>query len=228
MNSLVDIKEKLIVRILKNKNIIFFVAISILGLLGRIALIRATSGDFRLFLHPWYLTIKQGGIASLSHQIGNYGIPYQFIILILTLLPIKDLYAYKLFSIIFDYLLAICVALLACRLSKSERKENIFLICYSVVLMLPTVILNSSWWAQCDSIYTTFIILSFLSLFYEKNVLSFIFFGIALAFKLQAIFLLPFYLFLYLERKRILVSYYLIILFSFWACSIPGFLYRRL
>ena len=58
------------------------------------------------------------------------------------------------------------------------------LITYALVLIIPTVMLNSGMWGQCDSIYTTFVILALYFLVKEKYSLSFIMLGISFAFKL--------------------------------------------
>lgn len=221
------IKEKIVNKLLLHKDILFILLISILGFVSRLTLFKATSGDFNIFLHPWYVTIKHYGFNVLSHQVGNYGILYQFIILLMTYIPIRDLYAYKMVSIIFDYILAVAAALLACEFSTSKNKASTFLLCYSSVLLLPTLILNSAWWAQCDSIYSTFLCISLLFLFRERYALSFIFYGLAFAFKLQAVFLLPFFVLLYFIKKRIFISHYFLALLAFWITGLPGYLYGR-
>lgn len=220
------LKERIVSYLLANRKIIFFILISIIGLIERLALFKATSGDFNIFLHPWYIKINHYGLNTLSHQVGNYGILYQSIILLMTKVPIRDLYAYKIVSIIFDYILAIAAALLAKKFS-SNNKTDIFLLCYSIILLLPTIVLNSAWWAQCDSIYASFLILSLLSLFNDKYSLSFIFYGLAFAFKLQAIFLFPFLLLIYFVKKRVFISHYLLALFAFWLTGLPGYLFGR-
>ena len=68
---------------------------------------------------------------------------------------------------------------------------------FTVIWISPVVLFNSSMWAQCDSIYTFFALLAVYLLYKEKNIPAFVFLGIALSFKLQAIFVLPFFLFIY-------------------------------
>lgn len=230
MKSIVKVqsvlKGKIVNYLLTNRKVIFFGLISIIGLIERVVLFKATSGDFNIFLHPWYIKIDHYGLKALSHQVGNYGILYQSIILLMTKIPIRDLYAYKIVSVVFDYVLAIAAALLAKNFSPNN-KTNSFLLCYSVVLLLPTIVLNSAWWAQCDSIYASFLILSLVYLFNDKYSLSFAFYGLAFAFKLQAIFLLPFLLLIYFVKKRVFISHYLLALFVFWLTGLPGYLFGR-
>lgn len=65
------------------------------------------------------------------------------------------------------------------------------LIAFTVVLFAPTVLVNSSWWGQRDSIYAAFCLGSLYFLLRNKPWWAAIFFGLAMSFKLQAIFFLP-------------------------------------
>ena len=80
-----------------------------------------------------------------------------------------------------------------------------------VILFIPTVILNSSVWGQCDSIYTTFVLLSLYLLLKNKFSLSFLMLGIAFSFKLQFIFILPLYIILYFVNKNFSILNFLLI-----------------
>ncbi len=71
---------------------------------------------------------------------------------------------------------------------------------YTLVLALPTVILNSSAWGQADSIYTAWLMVALWHLLNHQNNRALVFFGVALAFKLQAILLLPFFFYVYWAR----------------------------
>ena len=58
-------------------------------------------------------------------------------------------------------------------------------------LAIPTVLLNSAYWGQCDAIYSAFCLGSLYYAFTKKGTASMIMFGFAFAFKLQSIFILP-------------------------------------
>lgn len=58
---------------------------------------------------------------------------------------------------------------------EQKKNDKVFFITFAVVIMLPTVILNSAYWGQCDSIYTTFIILTLLYLYKGKYHGAFVF-----------------------------------------------------
>lgn len=185
-------------------------AITILAVFIRICGMDFQSDDFNSFLNPWWGIIKYNDFTGLAAQVGNYNIPYQIIIYLMTLLPLNALYAYKIVSIIFDFVLAISTAMLVYSFAKSNARLKA-VIAYSAVLLSATVIFNSSFWAQCDSIYTSFIILAILFLHKDKPIASFVFTGIAFAFKLQTVFILPVLLYYWISTKKISILHFFII-----------------
>ena len=145
------------------KHILLFllVAVTIIAIFLRACGMDFKSDDFNSFLNPWWSIIRLNDFNGLATQVGNYNIPYQIIIYLMTLLQLKSLYAYKIVSIIFDFVLAISTAMLVYSFTRNNRRLKA-IITYSAVLLSATVIFNSSFWAQCDSIYTSFIILAIL------------------------------------------------------------------
>lgn len=222
------IYEKRIVDLaFKHKDMLMFIFISVLALVIRLCLLDFQSYDFNNFLLPWFEEIKRnGGLQALHNQVGNYGITYQFLIALATYIPVKPIIMYKVLSIFFDYTLAFAGAKLAKQISSNSSME-LFIITYSIILFVPTVIMNSGLWGQCDSIYCSFILLSLLEIMKDKKVMGFILLGIAFAFKLQTIFVLPFFLLLYVKRRDFSILYFGISLISFYICCLPGILMGR-
>lgn len=210
----------------KNILTIAVIVITFLSIYVRYNMRGATSKDASTFLLPWYQTIKEnGGLACLQSQTGDYNMLYQTIIALFTYLPIEPLYAYKLLSIVFDYLLASAVAYLVFITSNHSHWKSA--VAYIITILLPTVCLNSAYWAQCDSIYTFWAILALIFVCKEKYVLSFLALGVSFSFKLQAIFFMPFFLFLYVYKKRFSISYFLIIPCTMVLFSLGGLLHGR-
>ncbi len=208
-------------------NILAVLGISIVAVLIRLSLLDICSGDADTFLLEWYEQIKSaGGLKGLGEQTGNYNILYQTCIALLTYLPLPPLTVYKLFSVIFDYILAITVGSFVYHTSEGNNiLRGIF--AYSLVLLSPVVFFNSSMWAQCDSIYTAFVILSLVMMAKDSYMKSFLFLGIALSFKLQAIFVLPLYLFIWFYKKKFSILNFAVLPFVLWLSSIPGILAGR-
>ena len=72
---------------------------------------------------------------------------------------------------------------------------------FFVILFLPTVFLNGAYWGQCDVIYATFAVMSVYYALCYKPIRALVFIALALAFKLQAIFIFPLYLIFLCTRK---------------------------
>lgn len=185
-------------------------AVTITGIIIHLCGIDFQSDDYQSFLYPWWVQIENGGVQGLATQVGNYNIPYQIITYLFTLLPIGPLYSYKLLSIIFDFVLACSAALLVRNFCKNKSALK-SVITYSLVFCSMTVVLNSAFWAQCDSIYVSFILLAIYFLRKEKNITSFVMLGIAFAFKLQFIFILPVFLYYYVSTRKVSIMHFLII-----------------
>ena len=191
----------------------------------RIRFLGAESLDMNIFLLPWYNEIKEGGgLMALNHQVGNYGILYQTLIALMTYLPIEPVAAYKIYSILCDYLMSVAVAGIVFGITQNKKQA---LISYVVVIMFPTVILNSSAWGQCDSMYALFCVLTVMCLLNKKYTFAFIAYGVAFALKLQAVFLLPFIIVLYLRQKEFSVVNLIWIPVTMIILSIGGILRGR-
>lgn len=60
-----------------------------------------------------------------------------------------------------------------------------------MIFFLPTVLINSAAWGQCDIIYVTFLLAFLLYVMKKKSFPAMMFLGAALSIKLQAVFVLP-------------------------------------
>lgn len=101
------VEKSLLCFIEKHLLVTAFIFVSVLGFVIRFSLRNFVSADATQFLLPWYDEIKTaGGIGGLGAQVGNYNMPYQFMIAIMTCSPFIPLHAYKILSCIFDYCLA--------------------------------------------------------------------------------------------------------------------------
>lgn len=203
----------------------------------RVSLRHFVSDDAVECLLPWYDQIRSnGGMAALSSQVGNYNLLYQTIIAALTYLPVNALYAYKALSCLFDYLLAAAVGYctylcVAERQPQGTKKDGDAIlkagIAASVTLLLPSVFLDSAAWAQCDSIYSFFVVSSLLLTIRGKYPLAYVAFGIACALKLQALFFLPFLLLDYLLERDHSLLLLLVVPAVMLATGIPAMAFGR-
>lgn len=222
------VEKKIIDVVNKKKNLLFFIIITCLGIVARLSGIHLISKDMEYWLVPWYNEfVNNGGFDALGKQIGDYNILYQTIIAAMTYIKLDCVLCYKLLSIIFDYVLAFSGAFLYCTISKKKLLSMSFNVCYSVLLFLPTIVLNSAFWGQCDSIYASFVILTILFLYKEKYPLAFIMLGIAFSFKFQTIFILPFIICYYFYKKKFSFLWFFLSLLVFWLSGIGGYIKGR-
>jgi len=162
----------------------------ILALLPRLWMLDFESGDYLGCLSPWYdYLVEHGRWTALGHDFSNYYVPYLSFLSLSTLLPLPKLYAIKLISILFDYVAAWLVGRLVWHRYQSHAMA---LAGFAAVLFWPTVMLNSALWGQCDVIYTSALLAAFLSVLKQRLWGALAAFGLAVAFKPQAIFLAPF------------------------------------
>ncbi len=215
------IEKKILEWIENNLTTIFMVACIVLGIIIRISVRNFASGDFYAFLKPWYIEIAKNG---LYKQVGDYNFLYQFAIWLMSKFPfMPSLFSFKILSILFDVLLASTVYLIV----KKQIGGGQAIIGFCLVWLSPLVILNSAVWAQCDSIYSTFAILALYMLSKKKYKTSMCLLGVAFGFKLQTIFILPLFLFVYFTSKDFSITNFILIPISMVVISFPALFWNR-
>jgi Gpi18-like mannosyltransferase len=144
--------------------------------------------DYTDFLAVWVKTIRSsGGFAALSKSIGNYNLPYIYLLTLISYIKTDPLIPIKLISIAFDILLAWSAMKIVGLFSGSKSKK---LFAFFAVMLLPTVVLNGAYWGQCDSIYASLALLGIYFALKGRPSLAVISIALSFAFKLQAIFIL--------------------------------------
>jgi len=172
-----------------------------LALLIYVALIPYENHDIENHLLPWLQHILDAGInQSLASDFYNYTPPYIYLLSIASHLHglISELAIIKSVSITFVLVAAGLVFLLVRQITLAPR---VAMFAAAGVLFLPTVILNGPYWGQSDIIHTSSLLAFMICVFARRRLAAVIFFGVAVAFKLLAIFLGPFLLFLLLRRE---------------------------
>lgn len=161
----------------------------LLGLCLRMALLDYMSPDYNTFLSQWVATMKGMTVReALTTPIGDYNMPYLYLLLMISRLPIRDLYGIKLFSILADVASALAVAALVRYLTK---KDGAALLAFLAALFCPTTWLNSGYWGQCDSVYGALGLWALYAGLQKRSKTCYLLFALSLSFKLQAVFLLP-------------------------------------
>lgn len=168
-----------------------------IGILARIVSLEKINDDLTNYLFPWYEYISTNGILkSLGEKFSNYSPAYTYLLAIVTTLPLKKIIAIKSISILMDIINCIVIYKIV---KLKYPVGSIPLIASSIFWCLPTVIFNSAYWGQCDGIYTGFLLLTLYMFMLGRYLIGIVYFSVAIAFKLQAIFMAPIILVLYLK-----------------------------
>ena len=171
-------------------------ALCALAMLARLSFIERSSGDYDIYLSNWLKRLGEGTFSEgMRANIGEYNVLYQYILFLITRLPVPALYAVKAVSFAGDALLAGAAA----RLARRDGKDS--LAAFGAVLLLPTIVLNAGMFAQCDSLYACCALWGLALAMGGRPARAAACFALSLAFKLQAVFILPMVAVLWAHRK---------------------------
>ena len=193
----------------------------------RWSLVPYVSGDLTAFLEPWVLHYQQYGIVDgLMNMPGDYYVPYNLLLALTSRMPGSAAGWIALYACTADYVIAIfggkiCTLLLTRKSARHAIEKGWMTAC--LLLFLPPVFLDSAAWKQADTIYICFLVAMLYELLKEQYGWAFLFWGISLSFKLQAVFLLPVLIVLYFYRKCRL-WHFLIPFVTFVAAGLPAVL----
>lgn len=157
--------------------------------------------DYQDWLVTWLGALRDAGPwKGLGQEIWscNYNVPYIYFLALIANSGVRDLLLIKLFSILFDVIMAWTVMRLVGLFTKDPARR---LVAFVGVLWLPTVYLNGALWGQCDVIYAAFAVLGLYLALSGRPGWSVAAIAISISFKLQGIFLLPMYLVLLITGK---------------------------
>lgn len=199
-----------------------------------LAPITMLSADYNHFIVPWVDFYREYGLAGLAQQVGDYYVPYNVILAVISYLPWPPWIMVALISCVADYVSAYYIYKIASLLLAEKGSEIIgripqkAIIAGVVTLFLPITYLNSALWKQCDGIYVCLMIVSLYLVLKGKYGSAMSFLGIAFCFKLQAIFLLPLFALLYIGRKeRFRIRHFLYIPLMYLVGGLPAILAGR-
>lgn len=193
----------------------------VVALAVRAAFFKYQTGDYTSYFHTWYEFIRQhGGFRALRYDFANYNEPYLYLLALATYVPVPALVAIKAIPVAFDLLLGYFTY----RVVRLRYPDGwLPMVAAAVTLLLPTVVVNSSWWGQVDATYASLCLGGVYFVLRRRGLLACTFFGLALAFKLQAIFIFP-VLGLLVLRRSVRWRDLLMVPAAFVAMDVPAFL----
>src|SRR3954447_22848455 len=178
--------------------------------LGLRYLVREHATDDAIqFLIPWYGFARDHGIGALAEPFTNYTPFYSYLLLIAARFDWlgQPLSLVKAISAVFELGCAIAVAQILWRATKLPLRASL---AFCAVWLAPTVIFNGAVWAESDSIWTFFTLVSVALFMRDRNGVAS--FAMAFSVKAQGVFLGPFVLGMILRRRIHLA----------WLATVPG------
>lgn len=196
-------------------------AVLVAALALRVPMLSHQTYDYQDFLAPWVQFFRvNGGFSAIKEPLGDYNVPYLYFLAAFSYLPIPDLYLIKALSLAFDLLLAFTGVRLARRVFGGTYAYPAV---FSILLLLPTVVLNGAYWGQCDSLYAALTLLALADALEDHPARSVVWLGVAFSFKLQTIFLIPLWCVLW-YGKRLKFRHLCLFPVSYFATILPALL----
>jgi Gpi18-like mannosyltransferase len=202
----------------------FAIGAIVLGasLVARVLSYSTVTSDYTYFIAKWFVALHTNpGLSAFVYPFSDYAPLYLYLLKILTFLPVYSLWSAKTLSLAFD----VGLGYLTYRMLKSttDYSQAVLFMCAVIVFSIPTVVINSSLWGQSDALYALGVLGALYAMMREKPRYVALWFALALAFKLQAIFFLPVILGYFAARRE----YWLELLWIpvvYVACVVPAWL----
>ena len=230
------IDEKIVAFVEKNIYgiCILFLVIFSVGIRYFLAPFGLDGGDYADFLAKWLNAYSETTLVDgLSQTIGNYYVPYNILLALITRLPGGATAPWAwivFFSCLFEYIGVFYLYKLLCLvLDKKGMINNRFNVAFVAVMILylPPCIINGALWKQCDAIYACFVIASIYYLLSDRPLLAFIFLSIGYTFKQQALFIVPFFIITYVVKRNYSLISFAILPLIYYLAGIPAILCGR-
>lgn len=189
------------------------------------------STDYTGCIYYWVLAYREKGFfGGLGQTIGNYYVPYNLLLALISKFPWQPWFLVALTSSCADVLCAYMTYKIALQIWKGtihEEKKIRAAFVGIIMMYIPCILLNGALWKQCDSIYVSFVLVSIYLVLREKYTVSFLWLSLAFVFKMQAIFILPLFIYIYISKRKFSILQFLWIPCMYLVWGIPAILCGR-
>lgn len=180
-----------------------------MGLVLRFLFLPAKTVDMHFYFLWFDYIVEHGIVPSLGSQYFGYNPPFIYLLALASLAYpfLSKIVAIKLIPIAFDMINTVLVyQIVKTRFPDSNKP----LLAALVFLLIPTVMINSSFWGQTDSLYTCFLLLALLCLLKDRPTAALISFALSISVKAQGIFLAPLLGVLFFQKRIRWYSFFLV------------------
>lgn len=156
-------------------------------------------GDLENFLLPWVDYLRTHGAAGLADEFNNYAPAYIYLLAIIAWAGLPEVAVIRLLSSLFDYVCGYFVGRMLRHMDvRIGGRVDPMPWAMAIVPLMPTMLINSCYWGQCDSIYSACALAAVVFAMERRPWPSAVALGAAFAFKLQAVFVVPLFFALWL------------------------------
>lgn len=181
-------------------NALAFSLMFAIGLALRLLFMPAKTLDMLAYIQ-WYDYIAQHGIIpSLGGESFGYNPPFIYLLALATLTQsfLPKIIAIKLIPFTFDLINAVLIY----KIVKTRfPDDNMPLLAALLFWLAPTILINSSFWGQTDSLYACFLLLAVFYLLKDRPAAAVIAFALSFSVKAQGIFLAPLLGVLFFQKR---------------------------
>ncbi|MGK5678646.1 glycosyltransferase 87 family protein [Actinoplanes sp. URMC 104] len=173
-------------------------ALVVIAILARWAGFSTKTNDMNIFFQWYHQLGRAGGWRGIGAEVGNYNAPFLYLLAFTLYLPGPLILKIKAVWVVFDVVLAFfAYRIVALRWPGSRIPTATAL----VVVLLPTVVLNASFWGQIDAMWAAPALGGVYYLLRGKPWWGVALCGVALAIKPQGLFIFPLLLLLALAGR---------------------------
>lgn len=179
-------------------DILMIAGVTILSMIIRYEVRDFVSGDWNYYWKHWFDGLYSQGLGFLGTNGYDYAPPFVCMMYLVTLFPVDSMYGFKIMVSIIDLVAAVIALKLTYSLTENRAKSVLM---YAFFMLCPVYIVNSTLWAQCDMLPMLWVLLCMYYLVKERPNLAMFFYGVAFAFKMQPVWILPMLLILWVNKK---------------------------
>lgn len=191
-------------------------AVLLLGLFIRWSYLPQLAGDLEFMNSSWFEAIKAGGMgAVLDPELQYTYSPFHLYIWTLAAKALGGFNTHlvlKGVSLAFEVLTVGAALMLIRAILPQDRRRMGLFVGFALLWLSPVMVWNVAGWGQTDVFFALFSVLAVLMLIQDKPEWALICLGIALGWKLQAIFLLPLFIIAWFcGKKRFSLLWFLVV-----------------
>lgn len=187
-----------------------FAAVMFLAVFGRVLMWNQRPPDMAIYLEPWVAHIVHyGPIQAFAHPFSNYAPAYLYLLALgsFTHDLLSTLVMVKILSLLGTLFLTASVANLLKAVGADWRGALL-------VLILPSIAINDAKLAQCDALWAGSCVMALAAMIRGRTLSAMLWWGVAIAFKAQGVFIAPVMLGAMIGRRAPL-----------WHWAVPGVVY---